>query len=548
MRGRANEIEIERDVAIPVADGAVLRADVFHPIGVEGRVADAPTILERTPYGRANVGHTGFGPELARRGYRYVIQACRGTDGSEGEHSFFAEATDGRATADWIAEQSWFNGSLGTYGASYMGFTQWALASTKPPYLKAMVVALSTAMRQLSWYPGDSLALELIVSWDLGAMDFGKPDAEPVVTDVTPEAVAEKMAQLAAAFAHLPVGDIIRAMRGQEYPFFGEQLTHATLDDPLWSSVDSRDLLPDWDVPILLVDGWHDYPLPGVIRDYGVLRDAPAPAQLRIGGGGHLGGGGEGGMTDAALDWFDTHLLGRPDLLEQPLDDRPVAVHVQGDAPEWRRFADWPPPAEPTAWYLQPDGGLATAPAAESAPDTHVYDPTDPTPAAGGIGLISGGPVDNRALESRDDVLLYTTAPLTEPLVILGPVHAELHLETDNDHTDVFVRLCDVHPDGASVNVCDALQRYTPATIARADDGTFVAAIDLWPAGHRFGVGHSIRLQVSGGAHPTYARNLGTGEDLVHGTATRPARHVVHHDPAHPSHLVLPHAPATQES
>lgn len=541
MRERTNEIELARDVAVPMRDGTVLLADVFHPVGAAGIIEDAPTILERTPYGRRNVGHFGAGPEFARRGYRYVIQACRGTDGSAGTHTFFGEADDGRDTADWIAEQPWFDGRLGSYGASYMGFTQWALASTKPPHLQAMAVALSTAMRQWSWFAGDSVALELIVSWDLSAMDFGNPDAVPVVSDVTPEAIAERMEQLREAYAHLPVGDIIRFMKGEDYPFFLEQLAHASLDDPKWSVVDFRDLLPEWTVPTLLVDGWHDYPLPGVIRDYHVLRDAPAPVHLRIGAGGHLGGGGEGGMTDAPLDWFDTYLLGREGLL----DERPVAVHVQGEAPEWRRYENWPPPATPTRWYLHPDGGLATTAPPESAPDRHTYDPADPTPAVGGIGMISGGMAENAALEARDDVLVYTSAPLHEPLVLLGPVQAEIHLETTNDHTDVFVRLCDVHPDGTSFNVCDALQRYTPERITAlgtGDDGVLVATIELWPAGHRFGAGHRVRVQVSGGAHPTYARNLGTDEPLATAVRTVPAEHSVHHDPAHASHVVLPHA------
>src|SRR5439155_23083728 len=124
---------------------------------------------------------SGAGPEFAARGYRYVLQACRGTDGSGGTHSYFAEASDGRATADWIAEQLWFNGKLGSYGASYMGFTQWALASTRPPYLAAMAVALSTPVRKFSWYPGDSLALEVIIPWDLGAVISNKPKGNAIV-------------------------------------------------------------------------------------------------------------------------------------------------------------------------------------------------------------------------------------------------------------------------------------------------------------------------------------------------------------------------------
>ena len=242
-------------------------------------------------------------------------------------------------------------------------------------------------------------------------------------------------------------------------------------------------------------------------------------------------------MTSAALDWFDTYLLGREGLL----DPRPVALHVQGDRPEWRHHEDWPPPATSTSWFLQPGGGLGTAPPPESEPDINRYDPLDPTPAAGGIGLLTGGMVDNTALEARDDVLVYTSDPLADPLVLLGPVHAEIHFETDNDDTDVFVRLCDVHPDGTSWNVCDALQRYTPSTIGRGADGVAVAEVELWPAGHRFGAGHRVRVQVSGGAHPTYARNLGTGEPPATGLRTAPAVRRIHHDPTRPSRVVLPH-------
>ena len=142
MRRRSNEVEVERDVKVEMPDGVVLLTDVYHPVGVD----EAPALLERTPYGRQAIA-SAMGPEFAARGYRYLIQACRGTDGSGGSHSYFAEAPDGRATADWIAEQHWFDGRLGSYGASYMGFTQWALASTRPPHLQAMVVALSTSVR-----------------------------------------------------------------------------------------------------------------------------------------------------------------------------------------------------------------------------------------------------------------------------------------------------------------------------------------------------------------------------------------------------------------
>ncbi len=532
MRRRTNEVEIERDVKVEMPDGVVLLTDVYQPVGID----DAPTLLERTPYGRQAIA-SAMGPEFAARGYRYLIQACRGTDGSGGSHSYFDEAPDGRATADWIAEQPWFDGRLGSYGASYMGFTQWALASTRPPHLQAMVVALSTSVRKFSWYPGDSLALEVIIPWDLGAVQFNRSSSGNIVDDVTPEAVERRMAELRAGFDHLPLGDVIRHLTGEDLPLYHDQLAHGGRDDPFWAAVDFREMLTDWEIPILLVDGWHDYPLPGVLADYAVLRDAPAPVHLRVGAGGHLGGGGEGGMTDAPIDWFDTYLRDVPDLLST----QPVALHVQGEG-GWREFDDWPPPATPTEWFLHADGRLTIdPPTSASEPDRYRYDPEDPTPSTGGIGMLTGGAIDNRGLEARDDVLVFTGDALADELVLVGPVSATVHLESALDHVDVFVRVCDVHEDGTSFNVCDALQRFTPETLVRDADGVFAAHIDLWPIGHRFAPGHRLRVQVASGSHPVYARNLGTGEPAETAIDMMTNDVAVHHAPGRESRVVLPH-------
>jgi hypothetical protein len=531
VREPTNEVELERDVKVPVSDGKVLLADVYHPVGVE----DAPTILERTPYGRANFA-SAMGREFAARGYRYVLQACRGTDGSSGTHSYFAEAHDGRDTAEWIADRPWFNGNLGTYGASYMGFTQWALASTKPPYLKAMAVALSTSVRSYSWYPGGSLALEVIIPWDVGATEFNKRST--ATTDTSPEGIERRMAELRAGFDHLPLGEVIDKLTGVDLQLYRDQLDHGGIEDPFWEPVSFRPLLAEWTVPTLLIDGWHDYPLPGVVEDYAVLKRSSAPVRLRIGAGGHLGGGGEGGMTDAPLDWFDSWLMGREGLLEP----NPVRVHVQGEGGTWRDFDDWPPPSQRTRWYLHPGGRLSpTAPDSSSAPDRYRYDPANPTPSVGGIGMLTGGAVDNRPLEARSDVLVYTSEELGEPLEVIGAVQAELCVGSSLEHTDFFVRLCDVHPDGRSVNVCDGLQRFDPASIAPTADGAFTAVVAMWPVGHRFASRHRLRIQVSSGAHPVYARNLGTGEPPATATLMRAADQAVYHEPGRLSSVVLPH-------
>jgi uncharacterized protein len=155
--------------------------------------------------------------------------------------------------------------------------------------------------------------------------------------------------------------------------------------------------------------------------------------------------------------------------------------------------------------------------------------------------MLTGGAVDNRPVEARSDVLVYTSAELRDPLELIGPAHADLRVTSSLDHTDLFVRLCDVHPDGRSINVCDGLQRFDPASITRAADGTFSAAVSMWPVGHRFAPGHRLRIQVSSGSHPVYARNLGTADPPAGATTMRSADQVVYHEPGRLSSVLLPH-------
>ena len=532
MRPVTNEVKVERDVPVAMSDGTELLTDVYHPVGVD----DAPTVVERTPYGRQGVSLMA-GSLLAERGYRYVVQACRGTDGSGGSHSYFAEAPDGGDAAAWIAAQPWFNGTLGSYGASYMGFTQWALASTRPPHLKAMAVAMGASVRRFSWYPGDSFALEIIIPWDVGAVSFNKPGSgQP--PDVSPEAIAAQMQRLHDGFRHLPLGGAIKFLTGEDLDLFDDQLAHHHRDDPFWDPVDFSGMLDDWSVPTLLVDGWYDYPCPRVIEDYKAIRDAGAPVWLRLGTGGHSHGGGEGGMTDAPRAWFDTHLRGETALVPE----LPVTIQVQGVGGEWRDLPDWPPPAAPTPWYVHEGGRLTPTPPGNSAPDQYRYDPSDPTPSVGGIGMLTGGARDNAELEARDDVLVFTSEPLVDALEVIGDVAATVHVTSALDHFDVFVRVCDVSPDGVSTNVCDALQRFTPDTFTRAADGTIEAHVALWPTAYRFADGHRVRVQISSGAHPVYARNLGTADPVATATDLVANDLAIHHDPAHPTHVTLPRA------
>jgi putative CocE/NonD family hydrolase len=206
----------------------------------------------------------------------------------------------------------------------------------------------------------------------------------------------------------------------------------------------------------------------------------------------------------------------------------------------WRDLEQWPPAASIQRWHLQPHGALATPVPPAGEPSRYTYDPADPTPAVGGTSSspANAGPKDNRELERRPDVLTYTSEPLPSALEITGPVTAELFVSSSRPHTDFFARLCDVDPKGRSVNITDGLIRLTSASPQPQQ-----IRIDLWPNAHQFRPGHRVRLQVSSGAHPRYARNTGSGEPLATAATLCAAQQAVHHDPAHPSGVLLPVPP-----
>jgi putative CocE/NonD family hydrolase len=209
----------------------------------------------------------------------------------------------------------------------------------------------------------------------------------------------------------------------------------------------------------------------------------------------------------------------------------------------WRDFADWPPPVRIGSWYLQPGGALATSLPPSSEPDRYRYDPADPTPAVGGNSLGSRkrmGPKDNRVLEARPDVLVYTSAPLEYDMEVIGPLRAELYVRSSLEHTDFFARLCVVEESGKSINLCDGILRLTPGSVTPEPDGSLHISVEVWPTAYHFRRGQRIRVQVSSGAHPSFARNLGSGEPLASGTKLCVAEQTVYHDPEHPSAILLP--------
>ncbi|MCF6508729.1 CocE/NonD family hydrolase [Blastococcus sp. MG754426] len=518
-----------RDVAVPMRDGASLRADVHLP----PTVGPHPTVLLRSPYGRGPQFAVTMAVPYAERGYAVVLQSVRGTFGSGGDFApVVNEEHDGQDTVAWLRDQPWFDGRLATLGPSYLGYTQWALALDPPPELKAMVLHIGPHdLAQAGLVDGAFQLTNLAIWTELVAHQerFG------AIRGTARLMTAER--RLAPHLHRLPLQGLAERFGGNPAPWFDEWLAHPDLADPYWDRYRATPAVHSSTVPTLLVGGWQDWFLEQTLHQYAVLRDRGVDVGLTVGPWAHL-------TIDAAvttpesLAWLNTHL---PVEGTQPIrrPDR-VRVHVTG-VRTWRGMDDWPPPTTDRTWYLAGSGALRDDPPAEPDATSFRHDPVDPTPSVGGRVLArSAGRRDNRRLEARDDVRTFTTAPLTQPVELLGGATVRLCLTSDNPYADVFVRLCDVDPRGRSVNVTDRLVRLDPAEGEEPVVGERLVETTLPDTAHRFLAGHRLRLQVSGGAHPRYARNLGTGEPPGQGTHGVPVTHRIGHGGASASSVTLP--------
>lgn len=527
-----HRIGVRRDVVVPAADGVPLLATHFYPIGVER----PPLVLLRSPYGRGTA--LDKMPELlAERGYQVLYQSLRGTSGSGGDFDgFVIDPADGDGTLSWLRDQPWFGGSLATWGASYLGYAQWELAARDIPEWKIAVIqdAPSEFAHQFM-YPGGAFALGNALGWVQIADRMFRADgglARQFLGAVTGSR------QLRRAALTLPIADADLALTGRHIPWFQDWIRHGP-DDPYWMSTDHRANVERLPPVVYLQGGWYDFFLPGMLADYAAIVASGRKVRLLIGPWSHgRGGYTRTGLRDAlaALDKALDPALAN----EDPTTG--VRVQVTGSR-RWIDLAGWPPAAGDTPWYLQPGGGLVRRTAPEAAPISRFrYDPADPTPTVAGtaVGLIAG-PGANRRIESRPDVLTFTSARLDSDLDVIGPTRVRLYASSSTPSYDFFARLCDVTPKGRSHNISDGIVRVTRTPCPHPDATGSVEELDieLWPIAHTFRRGHRIRLQISGGAHPRFGRNPGTGEPLATGRALRTSERTIHHDGAHPSALWL---------
>jgi putative CocE/NonD family hydrolase len=530
-RARTRAVVCEADLPVPMDDGTVLLADRW--VARDARTSPQPTVLVRSPYGRRQFVGLLFGRLLAERGLQVVIQSVRGTFGSGGVFSPFDERTDGLATLRWLRAQPWHAARIGMLGPSYLGLVQWAVAAEAGEDLAALGIEVSASQFHGQTWAGGSLSLETAVSWMVlvGAQE----------RRFAPLAIFRALRGLPELYAGLPLADVDERSTGAQVGWWREAIAAPEREGAYWASRDFTSGLAKVTASVQFIGGWYDIFLPWMLEDYAALRDAGRPTQLIIGPWAHTSPGLTRATLRDGLAWMRAHLLGDRRML------RPESVRVlvtgERSGGGWRDLPSWPPPGtgERRLW-LAGNGRLHDAPpGTEGGSDGYRYDPENPTPSVGGPVLLERAPViDNRPLESRADVVTYTSEPLPAAVEAIGPVSVEVWLRTSSPYFDVFARVCDVDESGASWNVTDALARVTPEQYPRGEDGVSRVAFSLWPIAHRFAARHRIRLQLSSGAHPRYARNPGTGEDPTTATALQAVDIELQHGSEHPSSLALP--------
>lgn len=585
-------VRVDRSVLIPMKDGVRLSTDLYFPVGREGKL---PTVLIRTPYSK-----TGFNGRMealanmiASQGFVTAFQDTRGRYESEGRFVVqIGDPDDGYDTIDWLSKQPWSNGRVGSYGCSYLGDVQILAAQRPHPALKAMIPqaagsSIGSAGGQYKYFGvrrGGAVEFAQNISWfyDSGAKLFFRPPAG---------LPADQFARLAPLF-----DPAARRTPGNFHDMWWrlpirDALSMAAIPPTDWVDVISRDVTDPWwsqfnymtddyrsDVPALHVDSWYDFGVREVIYEFEFMRKRSLSKAARdnqfliISPTTHCRSEritadepvGERSVGDARYDywtiyfkWFDYWLNGH----QNDITSMPRVQYFLMGRNEWKTATDWPiPGTQMTKVYLRSDGhanslagdGVLSFDIAGggSALDRFTYDPGNPVPTRGGPVCCTGpnlqaGSYDQRGVEIRNDVLVYTSAPLQEGMEVTGPVDVVLYVSSDARDTDFTAKLVDVYPDGRAYNLTDGILR------ARVRDGqqhkvwmesggVYRMTIDLGATGNFFGAGHRVRVEIASSNFPRFDRNMNTGGNNFDETQWIVAHNAVHHTRAYPSHILLP--------
>lgn len=523
---RRNRVRVALGLPVPMSDGVVLYADHYAPVTRQPR----PTILMRTPYGRGLLHRAWMTLPYAERGYHVVLQSMRGTHGSGGSWDPFRhEAEDGQDTMVWLRRQPWFDGRLAAIGVSYLGFGAWSLAANPPPELKAMAIAVAPHDAYATVYDDGPFRLRDMLGWSEILACQEKVSLLKLLL-----LAARSRERLRPTMNELPLTQSAQAAGGRAAPWYLQWLAHPDRDHTYWADRTAMQGLDHVKVPVLLTGGIHDFFLHQTLAQYYALRKRNTNVALTLGPWTHMSLDQKIIVTET-LAWLDHYLAG-----DGPAPrTQPVRVWNTGTN-TWNLLEEWPPRRTTSrTFYLHADGHLKPDKAGPApGPITpFLYDPARPTPCIGGRTLAFGaGSKDNKGLEIRSDVLTFTTEPLSRPLTVTGDAVVDIHAVSDNPYVDLFVRLCDVGPQGRSYNLTDHIVR--PRAAAPGEIRTL--HIPLPGLSHTFRPGHRVRLQVSGGAHPHFARNPGTPGPAAQAITTAPTMWQIHHTAEHASALTLP--------
>jgi len=563
VRPITHQIRVESNVAVVMRDGVTLYADVYRPVD-PGRF---PVLIVRTPYGKQRDGIHESLIGFAQRGYAVVAEDVRGRFESDGKWDPFRyEAQDGYDTIEWAARQPWSNGKVGMHGGSYLGNVQWQAAAQTPPSLVAIFPAVaSTSLYHNTWFHGGAFKLGLAVGW--GVVRNPRRVMYPQYWHT--ERYAPEEWRYDNVFWKLPLKTIDLESSNQIVPHFRDWIRRQSYDD-YWKAISVEEHFARVKVPAHVHGGWFDLLLGGTLNGFTGMRKSGGTEQARretkmiVGPWGHgpsrkfgdvdFGDMADRTLFDRNLRWFDHYLRGEDNGIDR---EPPVEIFYMG-INRWVHHDDWPVPgARDTPFYLSGGGransargdGVLDRQARGASSDRYTYDPARPVPTLGGNDCcgapIPAGPIDQRPVEARDDVLVYTGSILKEPLAIAGPVKMRLFASTDGPDTDFMVKLVDVHPNGFAMNIAEGILR---ARFRKGLDRMELLApgevyefeVDMRGTANVFAAGHRIRVDITSSNFPQYDRNPNTGEDLGQSDRLRVARQTVFHGGERRSHILLP--------
>ncbi|HEX9067168.1 MAG TPA: CocE/NonD family hydrolase [Ktedonobacterales bacterium] len=541
------------DQRVPMRDTVTLSADVYLPSEAQDG-GQVPAVLMRTPYVKSQEAQLEVGRAFARAGYAYVAMDVRGRGDSDGVFvPYFNDGLDGYDAIEWLATQAWCDGKVGTIGASYPGRIQWLTAVLQPLHLAAMISIVT---------PSDPFV----------ETPTGLPGPQHLCwLHYTSGRVNQPMESVewAQVYDHLPLLTMDERT-GREIPRWREDVRHARLDD-YWQAICYQDKFAQVRVPVFHISGWYDDEQIGTPLNFlgmttqGPTSEVRAAQRLLMGPWGHrvnttskLGEVDFGpqsliDLRGEQIRFFDTHLRGNA-------DDRPPArIFVMGEN-VWRDEHEWP--LARTEWlrfYLRSEGSANSRygdgwlsvelPFGDHLPSGYTYDPARPVPfITEATSSQIGGPDDYAAVQRRDDVLVYVTEALGQPLEVTGPVTVELYVSSSAPDTDFTAMLFDVHPSGFAQRLCDGMVRMRfrdgfeePSLIER--EKVYKITIECWNTSHVFQHRHAIGVQIASSAFPKFDRNLNTGEELGTTTGMLAAEQQVFADEEHPSCVILPLIP-----